>query len=658
MIKRYKEADSKARAGTAEALRQGEERFRLLMDEAKDSAIIILDPEGHIIDWNAGAQRLKGYRAEEILGEHFSRFYVPENVERGRPAWALERAAATGRVDDEGWRVRKDGSRFWADVVITALHDQSGKLIGFSKLVRDLTERKLAEEALLADDERLRALAETASDAIISKDVSGIITQFNPAAERIFGYAEAEILGQPITLLTPARFRAAWAADRQRFLTSGDIGSIGKTIEMTGLRKDGTEFPAELSISAWRSSAGTFFTCILRDITERKRVEAQLQQTLSLLSAALESTADGILVVDLAGKVVSHTRKFATLWRIPEGLLATRDDSKLLNFVLDQLADPEAFLRQVRELMSHPEAESQDELRFKDGRIFERNSQPHRVGDQIVGRVWSFRDVTARKRTEEALRLAKEQLDQYAHELENRVAERTASLKGTIRSLEGVLYHVAHDLRAPLRTLSGFTRLLTETQASRLDAEGRDFAERIVAAATHMDRLILDLLAYGRLGHMRPAICPVELEWSIDSVLLQMARQIAAKNTQVRVDRPLPAVRADPALLKLVLANLLQNALTYVAPRVVPRVRFRAEQRGTRVRLWVEDNGIGIDPAYRERVFRVFERLHAEGEYSGTGIGLALVATAMERMDGGAGVEPNPSGGSRFWLELERAVHE
>jgi PAS domain S-box-containing protein len=515
----------------------------------------------------------------------------------------------------------------------------------------DVIERKPAEVAS-------RALAETVDDAVISKDASGIITQFNPAAERIFGYAEAEIVGQPFTLLTPARFRAVWDAARQQFFASGDIGWIGKTIEVMCLRKDGTEFPAEVSIAAWRSSAGTSFTCILRDITERKRVEAQLQETLSQLSNTLESTVDGILVVNLAGKVLSYTRKFATLWGIPEGLLATRDDSKLLKFVLDQLADPEAFLRQVRELMSQPEAESQDELRFKDGRIFERNSQPHRVGDQIVGRVWSFRDLTQRKRTEEALRLAKEQLDQYAQDLENRVAKRTASLKGTIRSLQGVLYHVAHDLRAPLRMLSGFTQLLMDTQAPRLDAEGKDYAVRIVAAAIRMDRLILDLLAYGRLGHLRPAISPVELEGSIDGVLLQMAEQIAATKAQVDVDRPLPAVRADPELLKLALANLLQNALTYVAPQVVPRVRFWAEQRGTRVRLWVEDNGIGIDPAHRERVFRIFERLHAAGKYSGTGIGLALVAKAMERMDGSAGVEPNPGGGSRFWLELERAGYE
>ncbi|MDB6021692.1 MAG: Multi-sensor signal transduction histidine kinase [Pedosphaera sp.] len=649
---------SEDRGRAAEALRQGEERFRLLMDEAKDFAIIMLGLEGHIIDWNAGAQRLTGYRAEEILGENCSRFHVPEDVETGKPAWELRLAAATGRAEDEGWRVRQDGSRFWADVVTTALHDQSGKLVGFSYLVRDFTERKQAEEALRADEERLRALAKTANDAIISGDAAGNITQFNPAAERIFGHAESEVLGRPLTLLVPARLRAECDSKRQQWLASGETGLTRKTVEITGLRKDGTEFPLELTTSSWRSAAGVFLNSILRDITERKQVEAQLQQTLSLLSTALESTADGLLVVDLAGNVVSHTRKFAAMWRIPEDLLATRDDSKLLDFVLVQLADPEAFLRQVRALMNHPEAESQDELRFKDGRVFERNSQPHRVGDQIVGRVWSFRDVTGRKQTEDAWRLAREHLDQYAHELENRVAERTASLEATVRSLERVLYHVAHDLRAPVRAVSGFTQLLTQTQASRLNAEGRNYAERIAAAAIHMDRLIQDLLAYGRLGHLRPVISQVELVMSIDFVLLQMAGEIAAKNAGVRVDRPLPAVRADPALLKLVLAHLLQNALTYVAPQVAPRVRLWAEPRDARARLWVEDNGIGIDPAYYERIFRVFERLHPAGEYSGTGIGLAIVAKAMERMDGSAGVEPNPAGGSRFWLEFERAMRE
>jgi len=265
-------------------------------------------------------------------------------------------------------------------------------------------------------------------------------------------------------------------------------------------------------------------------------------------------------------------------------------------------------------------------------------------------------DIEDQKQVEEDLQSAKEQLAHHAQHLERRVAERTAKLQQTIRSLEGVLYHLAHDLRAPLRTMAGFGQMLAETGESRLDETGKDCVERIVGGAERMDILIKGLLEYGRLGHLRLSFSRVDLNPVVENMLRQLGREIKVRKATVQVVGPLPAVRADPAVLSQVLIQLLRNALTFVAPDVAPRVRIRAEQREETVRLWVEDNGIGIGKEHWERIFRVFERLHRTDEYTGTGIGLAIVFKGMERMGGLAGVESQPGEGSRFWLELPVAT--
>src|SRR5213595_2173351 len=249
------------------SLRASEARLRLLVGSVRDYAIYMLDPEGHVRSWNAGAQHIKGYTESEILGQHFSRFYTPEDVAAGRPDAALQVAAAHGQLAEEAWRVRKDGSRFWADVLINAVRDDRGALVGFAKVTRDLTERKRAEQALRASEERFRILAVTANDAILSADSHGNITYFNPGAERIFGYAAEEVSGRPLTTLMPERFEEAHRAGLARYLATREARVIGRTVELAGRRKDGTEFPLELSLAAWNQGAEVAFTVIIRDIT-------------------------------------------------------------------------------------------------------------------------------------------------------------------------------------------------------------------------------------------------------------------------------------------------------------------------------------------------------------------------------------------------------
>jgi PAS domain S-box-containing protein len=277
--------DITQRRQAEEALRQSEERFRLMVSGVKDYAIYMLDAEGRVISWNAGAERIKGYRAGEIIGQHFSRFYAPEDEERGKPGYELKAAEVKEQFTDEGWRVRQDGSRFWAHVLITALRDETGQLRGFGKVTRDMTERKQIEDTLHASEERLRSLAETANDAILLADRHSNIVYFNRAAERIFGYFSNEIIGQPLTLLMPERFRTRHRQGLDRFLRTGESRVLGRTVELAGRRRDGAEFPLELSLSSCKTSEGIFFTGILSDITERKLAEQEILLRTSQLEA-------------------------------------------------------------------------------------------------------------------------------------------------------------------------------------------------------------------------------------------------------------------------------------------------------------------------------------------------------------------------------------
>ena len=256
------------------ARRQSEERFRLLVEGVKDYAIFMLDPQGLVLTWNAGAERLKGYSATEIIGQHFSRFYPPEALMAGLPARELEVAEATGSFSDEGWRVRKDGTRFWANVVVTALRDRAGVLVGFAKVTRDLTQRRDYEESLRQSEERFRLLVEGVSDyAIFMLDVNGIVASWNAGAQRIKGYAANEIIGRHFSTFYPADARqSGWpdyelqvAAETGRFFDEG-----------WRIRQDGTRFWAAVTITALRDSQARLigFAKLTRDLTGQKRAEA------------------------------------------------------------------------------------------------------------------------------------------------------------------------------------------------------------------------------------------------------------------------------------------------------------------------------------------------------------------------------------------------
>lgn len=323
-------------------------------------------------------------------------------------------------------------------------------------------------------------------------------------------------------------------------------------------------------------------------------------------------------------------------------------------------------------------------FRCKDGRVIHvlLSSAPLDPGDYSRGITFTVLDITHLKEAERVLR-------QYTEELEERVRERTARLEEQVaetarlnraltnlledlqaanrklasttrqleaanQELEAFAYSVSHDLRAPLRAMEGFAQALLEDYTADLDPTAREYARRIVAAAERMNALIHDLLLYSRLGRQEMRLVPVPLDRVVAAVVEELAPEIQRRGAQVTVEGPLPEVEGHETTLVQVLANLVDNALKFAAPGVQPQVRLWAETKDEAVRLWVEDNGIGIALEHQERIFRIFERLHGQETYPGTGVGLAIVRRGVERMGGHVGVESEVGKGSRFWVQLKK----
>jgi len=365
-----------------------------------------------------------------------------------------------------------------------------------------------------------------------------------------------------------------------------------------------------------------------------------------------EAARDGILIVD------PETRKIVDVNPFLVKFLGYTEEEFLgkelfeIGLLKDEAANQAAF----RELQETGYIRYEDlPLQTKDGRsvAVEFVSNLYQEGHRQIIQC-NVRDITARKKAEDALHDADLRLAQHALELEHAVSRRTAELRLSNAQLETFVYSIAHDLRAPLRSMQGFSQLLIQGYAVKLDQQGRDYANYINTAAQMMDHLLADLLAFSHISQQKMELVPVALGPVVRGALSGCETEIAESEARVKVVPPWPAVLAHAATLRQVLVNLIGNAVKFVAARP-PQVRLWSEERpGGIVRIWVEDNGIGISPEYHERIFHVFERLHTTA-YVGTGIGLAIVQKGMERMGGCVGVESAPGAGSRFWIELAKA---
>ena len=308
-----------------------ERRFQLLVMAITDYAIYMLNPEGFVSSWNAGAERFKGYAAHEIIGQHFSLFYTEEDRRSGKPARALQTAREQGKFEDEGWRVRRDGTRFWASVVVDPIWGPSGELIGFAKITRDITERKVAEEALRESEDRFRLLVQSVTDyAIYMISPTGVVTNWNAGGERIKGYKQDEIVGSNFAVFYTEEDRAK-GLPAQTLATAATEGRFEQ--ESWRVRKDGTRFWAHVVVDAIRDEAGELlgFAKVTRDITERKLALEALERANAALFQSQKMEAIG----QLTGGIAHDFNNLLAIISSSVDVLATRTQNYADKKVLD-----------------------------------------------------------------------------------------------------------------------------------------------------------------------------------------------------------------------------------------------------------------------------------------------------------------------------------
>ena len=507
--------------------------------------------------------------------------------------------------------------------------------------VEEQGERKRAQEALRESEARKKAMLEGALDCIIAIDHQGKVLEFNPAAEKTFGYSLDQVMGKPLAdLIIPSHLRERHKQGLKQYIATGEGPFIGKAVEVTAMRVDGTEFPAELAITSIGQKWPPMFLGHLRDITEHKRAEEKMR----LQSAALESAANAVVITDRDGIITWVNPAFTKLTGYSPEEAIGQNPRLLKSGTQDQ-----PFYENLWNTIRSGQVWSGEIVnRRKDGVLYSEEQTITPVRDaqgDIIHFIAIKQNITKRKRAEEDIRTLNE-------ELEQRVVERTAELEAANKELEAFSYSVSHDLRAPLRAIDGFSRILLEDYLLQMPPDAQRHLQVVCANTRQMGELIDDLLAFSRLSRQPLRKQPVVLGNLINQVLEDLRAGQQEKSLETTVGN-LPDCEGDPALLKQVFVNLLSNAVKFTRKREAPRIEVGWHQREAECVYFVKDNGAGFDMRYADKLFGVFQRLHRAEEYEGTGVGLAIVQRVIHRHGGKVWAESGIDQGATFYFTLK-----
>ena len=589
-----------------------------LVEQVRDYAIIGLDPHGVIVSWNAGAQSVKGYAAEEIIGSHFSVFYPEADRRAGLPAELLAQARRDGRVEHTGWRVRRDGTQFWGDVVITALRGPDGALIGYGKVTRDLTEQHRLEEDLRRSEQRFRLLVSQVVDyAILALDPHGIIETWNAGAERVKGYQAQEIVGKHFSIFYTEEDRR----DGLPLRLLDEARALG-SVEHTGwrVRKDGSRFWADVIITALHNEEGrlTGYAKVTRDLTEQHELEEALRANEERFRVLVSQVVDyAIIALDAQGVVQTWNAGAEQVKGYTEQEIVGRHFSI---FYPQEDRAAGLPLRLLDEARAYGRAEHTGWRVRKDGRRFWGGVVLTALHDDD-GRLTGFGKVT-RDLTEQ-------------HALES--------------ARESFFRGISHDLKTPLAALKGFAQIL----ASGSTEQQQQVTARLEANVGRLTQMVDELAEHARLraGSFPLHLQRVDLLDLLDEVTKSLGPLLHSHDVVISGESA--ELDADRSLLERMVVNLLTNSAKYSPAGSTIRAEINADHQ--RVRLVIVDQGRGIDEVDLPVIFEEFQRGGlAEPNDGGTGLGLSNVKRVVDLHHGDIWIESEVGSGTEVTVVLPR----
>lgn len=630
----------------AVAVSRSEKRYRTLITSTA-SVVWVANREGEIVEAN-GWEAFTGRPPEGNFAEFWLSLIHPDDRDSVRERW--RRISRTERSWDCIYRLLAADGRYHhvhsRGTALVNADDETEEWIG---TVTDIHQRIEAEESLRLKEAELKLVVDTmpALVSYVDKDLRyglanrAYLQWFNIDPATIRGRHLSEILGQEAF---------ASIADKIQRVLAGE--TVHYESFMPYLRGEPRWISATLTPHSDAGGRVAGYFALVLDITERKQTERKLADLLERYRFLADAMPQGVWTTNAAGEQEYASRR----WIDYTGLNVT-EVSRWPDIVHPD--DLEATRRRWTHSVSTGEPyQMEHRLRDRFGNyqwFLSLALAHHDEHGAIVQWVGTTTNIDAQRRAYAELAEARAALRLHADNLETEVRQRTARLVEANAELEAFTYSASHDLRTPLRHMRGYAEAILGDSSAPLSADNQVGLRRILSAVQRMDTLIVDLLAYSRLSRGEITLEPLSLDQVVADVLADQRPSIEAARAVVEVRSPLPRVLVDSIGLRQVLVNLLSNALKFVAPGVTPFVTIRAESRGARERLWIEDNGIGIDVRHHDDIFGLFQRLHSTKVYAGTGIGLSLVRKGMARMGGECGVESAIGEGSRFWLDFQPA---